>query len=79
MCTGRCRCKKNQVQCSIYCHADEHDCGNLSPLSTRIEIALVDCSLNSLGHRGRKRTSTVVGGQSTGRIMRGREAVVSDR
>jgi len=30
--TSRCCSKKNQVQYSVYCHADEQDCGNLSPL-----------------------------------------------
>jgi len=41
-CTGRCRCKKNQVQCSVHCHSDEHNCGNLAPLRTRTELALVE-------------------------------------
>lgn len=40
-CQGRCRCLKNQVKCSVYCHADDHDCGNLSTLDTRTEIALL--------------------------------------
>lgn len=41
-CQGRCQCLKNQVKCSIYCHSDEHDCGNLSSLITRTEIAIID-------------------------------------
>jgi hypothetical protein len=41
VCTGRCRCKKNQRQCSIHCHADEHDCGNLCSLATRTEMAII--------------------------------------
>ena len=40
-CTGRCRCKKNQVQCTIHCHADEHDCDNLATLAPRTEMALL--------------------------------------
>jgi len=36
VCPGHCCCKKNQVQCSVYCHADEYDCGNLSPLTNYI-------------------------------------------
>ncbi|KAF8541709.1 hypothetical protein BDD12DRAFT_803477 [Trichophaea hybrida] len=41
ICTGRCRCKKNQRECSVHCHADEHDCGNLCPLERRTEMALI--------------------------------------
>jgi hypothetical protein len=40
--TRRCRCFKNDLKCSIYCHkSDEHDCGNLKPLSERTEISLI--------------------------------------
>jgi hypothetical protein len=38
----RCRCYKENKGCSIHCHRDEHDCGNLSGLISRTEIALVD-------------------------------------
>ena len=41
-CTGRCRCIKNNLKCSIYCHTnhtlpEDHDCGNLSTLATRTQ------------------------------------------
>lgn len=42
-CTKTCRCQKNNVLCSIYCHAEEDlDCGNLSKLTERTERALVE-------------------------------------
>lgn len=34
--TRRCRCIKEQKKCSIHCHGDEHDCGNLSVPLERI-------------------------------------------
>ena len=38
----RCRCFKNDSKCSVYCHkSDEHNCGNLKPLSERTEISLL--------------------------------------
>jgi hypothetical protein len=40
--TKRCRCYKEAKECSIHCHNDDHDCGNLSGLATRTEIALVE-------------------------------------
>jgi hypothetical protein len=40
--TKRCRCYKEGKQCSVHCHRDEHDCGNLSGLAVRTEIALVE-------------------------------------
>lgn len=45
-CTARCRCVKNKLKYSIYCHTkhmlpEDHDCGNLSTLATRTEIALL--------------------------------------
>ena len=40
--TKRCRCYKESKQCSVHCHRDDHECGNLSGLSTRTEIALVN-------------------------------------
>jgi len=43
-CSGRCRCIKNKVKCSVHCHSTEFDCGNLSNLQTRTEIALVQYS-----------------------------------
>jgi hypothetical protein len=33
---------KESKQRSIHCHRDDHDCGNLSGLAIRTEIALVD-------------------------------------
>jgi len=41
-CTGKCRCLKNKVKCSVHCHATEFDCHNLSELAIRTEVALVD-------------------------------------
>jgi hypothetical protein len=38
----RCRCYKEVKGCSVHCHNDDHDCGNLSGLATRTEIALVE-------------------------------------
>jgi len=38
---ARCRCKKFLQKCSIVCHKDDYDCGNLSPLSTRTQMGLV--------------------------------------
>jgi hypothetical protein len=40
--TKRCRCYKETKECSVHCHNDDHNCGNLSGLSTRTEIALVE-------------------------------------
>jgi len=40
--TKRCRCYKESKKCSVHCHRDEHDCGNLSGLATRTEKALVE-------------------------------------
>ena len=40
--TKRCKCYKESKQCRVHCHRDEHDCGNLSGLAIRTEIALVD-------------------------------------
>jgi hypothetical protein len=40
--TKRCRCYKEDMQCSVHCHKDDHDCGNLLGLTIRTEIALVD-------------------------------------
>ena len=40
--TKRCRCYKEVKQCSVHCHNDDHNCGNLSGLATRTELALVE-------------------------------------
>jgi len=40
-CTGKCRCLKNKVKCSVHCHATEFDCHNLSELAIRTGVALV--------------------------------------
>jgi hypothetical protein len=40
--TKRCRCYKETKECSVHCHNDDHNCGNLSGLATRTEIALVE-------------------------------------
>ena len=40
--TRRCRCFKNELRCSVYCHKDDdHDCGNLKPLSEHTELSLI--------------------------------------
>ncbi|KFY32501.1 hypothetical protein V493_00138 [Pseudogymnoascus sp. VKM F-4281 (FW-2241)] len=40
--TKRCRCYKEAKECSVHCHNDDHDCGYLSGLAIRTEIALVE-------------------------------------
>lgn len=40
--TKRCRCYKEDKECSVHCHRDEHDCGNLSGLVIRTEKGLVE-------------------------------------
>ena len=40
--TKRCKCYKEARHCSVHCHRDENECGNLSGLATRTEVALVD-------------------------------------
>ena len=41
-CTARCQCKKNLIGCTIHCHDEGHDCGNLSTLADRTEVGLID-------------------------------------
>jgi hypothetical protein len=38
--TKRCRCFKEDLRCSVHCHIDDHNCGNLSDLTVRTEMAL---------------------------------------
>jgi len=41
----RCRCFKNDLKCSIYCHtkvSTDHDCGNLSALAERTQVGLLE-------------------------------------
>jgi len=52
--TKRCKCYKEGKQCSIHCHRDDHDCGNLSGLPIRTEMALVERP-----RRKRARTDTI--------------------
>lgn len=40
--TKRCRCYMEEKECTVHCHRDDHDCGNLSGLATRTELALVE-------------------------------------
>jgi hypothetical protein len=40
--TKRCKCYKENKQCSVHCHRDDNECRNLSGLVTCTEIALVD-------------------------------------
>ena len=39
--TRRCRCYKNDLKCSMYCHNTDYDCGNLKPFAERTEISLL--------------------------------------
>ena len=39
--TRRCRCYKNYLKCSIYCHNTDYDFKNLKPLTERTEISLI--------------------------------------
>ena len=63
----RCKCHKEGRQCIIHCHQDDHDCGNLSELTTRIEIALVErprrkrARADTIGNRGQSRTARANG------------------
>ena len=41
-CISRCRCKKNSISCSIYCHDEDYNCGNLSTLTDRTEVGLIN-------------------------------------
>ena len=36
----RCACHNAGLQCSVACHADEHDCQNLLPVAQRTEKGL---------------------------------------
>jgi len=41
----RCRCFKDDLKCSIYCHtkvSTDHDCGNLSALAERTQVGLFE-------------------------------------
>lgn len=40
--TKKYKCYKESKQCSVHCHRDDNECGNLLGLVTRTEIALVD-------------------------------------
>ena len=65
-CSGRCRRAKNNVKCSVHCHSSKFDCGNLSSLLHRTEIALVPVATMESGRgdhasssgTGRKRAAT---------------------
>jgi len=37
----RCRCFENGLECSIYCHSDDHDCGNMKPVAQRTGMSLL--------------------------------------
>lgn len=46
-----CHCYRVGTECSIHCHRDDHDCGNIAALSIRTEIALVKLrGLRGSGH-----------------------------
>ena len=62
----RCKCHKEGRQCTIHCHQDDHDCGNLSELTTRTEITLVErlrrkrARADTIGNRGQSRTARAI-------------------
>ena len=67
-CRKTCRCHKNNVLCSIYCHAEEElDCGNLSGLKECSGCSLVDKNQDtvSLPTRKRARATTVITSAAT--------------
>ena len=39
--TKRCRCYREDKQCSVHCRREYHECGNLSGLAIRTEMTLV--------------------------------------
>jgi hypothetical protein len=57
--TKRCRCYKEDRQCSVHCHKDDHDCGNLLGLTIQTEIALVNRPLVDRPRRKQARADTV--------------------
>ncbi|RFU28490.1 hypothetical protein B7463_g7831, partial [Scytalidium lignicola] len=59
--TKRCRCFKEGKECTVHCHKDEHDCGQLSSLVIRTEKALIEPSesSNSSSKRKRARADTI--------------------
>lgn len=40
--TKRCRCYKEDKECTVHCHREDHNCGNQSGLAIRAELALVE-------------------------------------
>lgn len=59
MCTpqSRCKCRKNKVQCSQYCHNSRRDCGNAGPLQAGTEAVVLsrsedDSETDSTGQEG---------------------------
>ncbi|RFU23828.1 hypothetical protein B7463_g12511, partial [Scytalidium lignicola] len=54
--TKRCRCFKEGKNCTVHCHKDEHDCGQLSDLAIRTEKALVEPPEHSKRKRARADT-----------------------
>ena len=75
--TRRCRCYKNDLKCSIYCHNTDYDCKNLKPLAERTEISLMpreswgllDCSEGDVSE----------GDQSTGETQAPMPVVVQNQ
>ena len=64
--TRACRCYKNDLKCSIYCHNTDYDCENLRPLTERTEISLMprgswgvlDCSEGDASEGGQSAGET---------------------
>ncbi|KAH8820753.1 hypothetical protein F5884DRAFT_827092 [Xylogone sp. PMI_703] len=57
--TKRCRCVKEGQKCTIHCHKDDHDCGWLSHLIVRTEIALIEPESSTRSRRKRARADTI--------------------
>ena len=69
--SGRCKCIKNAVGCSVYCHGnDDRDCGNLCSLQTRTQLALVGRPTRTAAARasasGSTRATPTVGAAAAG-------------
>ena len=54
--TKRCKSYEEGKKCSVHCHRDENDCGNISGLVARTEVALED--------RPRRKRAWVIGSRS---------------
>lgn len=41
-CTARCRCVKNQLKCTQYCHGDRRDCGAMGTILEATEESIIE-------------------------------------